>query len=200
VTTRDHAPGGATKIRQCAKWKASLQARNLRLEMLPGQSPAPAPGPARVQELINQAKEHGQKLLALEASAKAEALCLLHAMMERAGEETRLAAEVGRMQFMVEGQKEFDREAWMLEELQLQDAHDDVLRLQEEPEAPRKLTGKKKKAPARLLRDEQRAAQRRAKARNMVARLESERAERAGEEHLVDSDGESCFEDPRQAE
>jgi hypothetical protein len=77
------------KIRRCAKWMVSLQARNLRLEMLPGQSPSPAPGPARVQklisahspapalgparvqELINQAKEHGQKLLALEASAKA---------------------------------------------------------------------------------------------------------------------------------
>ena len=51
--------------------------------------------------------------------AKAEAFFFLHAMMERAGEETRLAAEVGRLQFMVEGQKEFDREAWMLEELQL---------------------------------------------------------------------------------
>ena len=45
-----------------------------------------------------------------------------------------------------------------------------------------------------------------------MARLESERAERAGEEHertdwravaqddLVDSDGEPCFEDPRRAE
>ena len=94
-----------------------LQARNLRLEMLPRQSPAPAPGPARVQELIHQAKEHGQKLLALEASAKAEAFFLLLAMVERAGEETRLATEVGNLQLMVEGQTEFDREAWMLEEL-----------------------------------------------------------------------------------
>jgi hypothetical protein len=37
-----------SKIRRCAKWTASLQARNLRLEMLPGRSPAPAPGPTRV--------------------------------------------------------------------------------------------------------------------------------------------------------
>ena len=85
------------KIRQCAKWKASLQARNLRLEMLPGQSPARAGAcrrvQARVQEHIVQAKEQGEKLLALEASAKAEALSLLLEMRERAGEETRLAAE-----------------------------------------------------------------------------------------------------------
>ena len=85
------------KIRQCAKWKASLQARNLRLEMLPGQSPARAGAcrrvQARVQEHIVQAKEHGEKLLALEASAKAEALSLLLERRERAGEETRLAVE-----------------------------------------------------------------------------------------------------------
>ena len=85
------------KIRQCAKWMASLQARNLRLEMLPGQSPARAGAcrrvQARVQEHIVQAKEQGEKLLALEASAKAEALSLLLEMRERAGEETRLAAE-----------------------------------------------------------------------------------------------------------
>ena len=85
------------KIRQCAKWKASLQARNLRLEMLPGQSPARAGAcrrvQARVQEHIVQAKEQGQKLQALEASAKAEALFLILKMRERAGEETRLAAE-----------------------------------------------------------------------------------------------------------
>ena len=73
--------------------------------------PAPTLGPARVQELIHQAKERGQKFLALEASAKAEAFFLLHAMMERAGEETHLATEVGRLQFMVEGQNEFDCEA-----------------------------------------------------------------------------------------
>ena len=139
---------------------ASLQARDLRLEMLPGQSPpraprrtpdvqeliygqspygqspAPALGPARVQELIHQAKERGQKLLALEANAKAEALFLLHEMTERAGEEARLATEVGCLQSMVEGQQEFDREAWLLEELELQEAHDDVVRLQEEQEAP----------------------------------------------------------------
>jgi uncharacterized protein HemY len=112
---------------------------------------------------------------------------------------------------MVEGQAEYDREAWLLEELELQDAHYDVLRLQEE--APKKLKGKKKKkAPTRLLRDEQRAALRRAEAEKLVARLESQRAERAGEEHertdwravaqddLVDSDGEPRFEDPRRAE
>jgi hypothetical protein len=70
--------------------------------------------------------------------------------------------------------------------------------------------GKKKKAPSRSLRDVQRAPQCRAEAEKLVARLESERAERAGEEHertdwravaqddLVDSDGEVCFEDPRQ--
>ena len=88
------------KIRQCAKWKASLQARNLRLEMLPGQSPARAGAcrrvQARVQEHIVQAKEQGEKLLALEASAKAEALSLLSLLLEmreRAGEETRLAVE-----------------------------------------------------------------------------------------------------------
>ena len=85
------------KIRQCAKWKASLQARNLRLEMLPGQSPARAGAcrrvQARVQEHIVQAKEQGEKLLALEASAKAEGLSLLLEMRERAGEETRLAVE-----------------------------------------------------------------------------------------------------------
>ena len=85
------------KIRQCAKWMASLQARNLRLEMLPGQSPARAGAcrrvQARVQEHIVQANEQGEKLLALEASAKAEALSLLLEMRERAGEETRLAAE-----------------------------------------------------------------------------------------------------------
>ena len=133
-------------------------------------------------------------------------------MIARAGEEARLAAEVGNLQLMVEGQQEFDREAWLLEELQLQAAHDDVLRLREEQEAPKKLRGKKKKTPARLHRDEQRAALRRAEAEKLVARLESERAERAGEEHertdwravaqddLVDSDGEPCFEDPRRAE
>ena len=85
------------KIRQCAKWKASLQARNLRLEMLPGQSPVRAGAcrrvQARVQEHIVQAKEQGEKLLALEASAKAEALSLLLERRERAGEETRLAVE-----------------------------------------------------------------------------------------------------------
>ena len=112
---------------------------------------------------------------------------------------------------MVEGQAEYDREAWLLEELQLQAARDDVLRLQEEQEAPRKRKGKKKKTPSRSLRDVQRAALRRAEAEELVARLESERAERAGEERertdwrgvaqddLEDSDGELCFEDPRQA-
>ena len=73
-------------IRRCAKWMASLQARDLWPEMFPGQSraraprrtpdvqeliygqspygqsPAPALGPARVQELIHQAKERGQKV------------------------------------------------------------------------------------------------------------------------------------------
>jgi hypothetical protein len=83
--------------------------------MLPGRV-GPGAG-AGLRYNLHQAKEHGQKLLALQASAKAEAFFFLHAMMERAGEETRLAAEVGRMQFMVEGQKEFDREAWLLEEL-----------------------------------------------------------------------------------
>jgi hypothetical protein len=54
-------------------------------------------------------------------------------------------------------------------------------------------------------------AQRRAEAEKLVARLEVERAERAGEKRektdwrgvaqddLEDSDGELCFEDPRQA-
>jgi hypothetical protein len=87
-----------------------------------------------------------------------------------------------------------------------------VVRLQEEQEAPTKRKGKKKKTPSRSLRDVQRAALRRAEAEKLVARLESERAERAGEEpertdwrtvaqdDLADSDGEPCFEDPRQAE
>ena len=74
-------------------------------------------------------------------------------MTERAGEEARLAAEVGRLQSMVEGQQEYDREAWLLEELELLDAHEEVLRLQEEQEAPKKRKGKKKKAPSRSLRD-----------------------------------------------
>jgi len=203
-------------IRRSAKWMASLQARSLRLEMLPGQCPARAGAcrrvQARVKVHIDQAKEQAQKLLVLEASAKAEAFFFLHAKKERAGEEARLAAEVGRLQHMVEGQAEYDREAWLLEELQLQAARDDVLRLQEEQEAPRKRKGKKKKTPSRSLRDVQRAALRRAEAEELVARLESERAERAGEEHertdwravaqddLVDSDGEPCFEDPRRAE
>ena len=84
-------------IRRSAMWMASLQARSLRLEMLPGQSPARAGAcrrvQARVQEHIVQAKEQGEKLLALEASAKAEALSLLLERRERAGEETRLAVE-----------------------------------------------------------------------------------------------------------
>ena len=114
---------------------------------------------------------------------------------------------------MVEGQTEFDREEGLFEELRLQDAHDEVHRLREEQETLKKLKGKKKKkTPSRLLRDEQRAEQRRAEAEKLVARLESERAERADEEHertdwravaqddLVDSDGEPCFEDPRRAE
>ena len=102
-----------------------------------------------------------------------------------------------------------------MEELRLQDAHDEVHRLREEQETLKKLKGKKKKkTPSRLLRDEQRAEQRRAEAEKLVARLEAERVERAGEEEdddertnwrevakddLEDSDGELCFEDPRQA-
>jgi hypothetical protein len=58
-----------------------------------------------------------------------------------------------------------------------------VLRLREEQEAPRKLKGKKKKkAPSRLHRDEQRVAQRQAEAEKLVTRLEAERVEPAGEE------------------
>ena len=61
-------------------------------------------------------------------------------------------------------------------------------------------------------RDVRRAALRREEAEKLVARLELERAERAGEEHertdwravaqddLVDSNGEPRFEDPRRAE
>jgi hypothetical protein len=48
-------------------------------------------------------------LLALEASAKAEAFFLLLARVERAGEESRLAAEANGLQLMLEGQTEFDR-------------------------------------------------------------------------------------------
>jgi hypothetical protein len=164
---------------------------------------------------LHHAKEHGKKLLALESSAQAEALRLLLATVERAGEEARLAAEVNGLQLMVEGQTEFDREQGLFEELRLQDAHDVVHRLREE--TPKKLKEEKKKkknAPSRNLRDEQRAVQRRAEAAKLVARLEAERVERAREEEdgderkdwrgvaqddLVDSDGEPCFEDPRQA-
>ena len=88
------------------------------------------------------------------------------------------------LKVMVEGQTEYDREARLLEELRLQDAHDEVNRLRKEQETSKKLKGKKKKkkAPSRSLRDEQRAAQRRAEAEKLVARLEAERVERAGEE------------------
>jgi hypothetical protein len=132
--------------------------------------------------------------------------------VERAGEEARLAAEVNGLQLMVEGQTEFDREERLFEELRMQDAHDEVHRLWEEQETPKKLKGKKKKKlPSRNLRDEQRVEQCRAEAEKLVVRLEAERVERAGEEHertdwrevakddLEDSDGELCFEDPRQA-
>ena len=128
-----------SKIRRCAKWTASLQARNFRLEMLPGRSPAPAPGPTRVQELLHQATEHGKKLLALESSAQAEAFRLLLATVERIGEEARLAAEVNGLQLMVDGQMEFDREERLFEELRLQDAHDEVHRLRKEQETQKKL-------------------------------------------------------------
>ena len=70
---------------------ASLQARNLRLEMLPGRV-GPGAG-AGLRYNRRHAKEHGRKLQALEASAKAEALSLLLERRERAGEETRLAVE-----------------------------------------------------------------------------------------------------------
>ena len=132
--------------------------------------------------------------------------------VERAGEKARLAAEVNGLKLMVEGQTEYDREARLLEELRLQDAHDEVNRLWKEQETPKKLKGKKKKkAPSRNLRDEPRAEQRRAEAEKLVARLEAERVEWAREEEdgdetkdwrgvaqddLVDSDGEPCFEDP----
>ena len=90
--------GGQEGSGQCAKWTASLHARNLWLEMLPGRSPAPAPGPTRVQEFFHQAKEHGKKLLALESSAQADTFRLLLATVERAGEEACLAAEVNGLQ------------------------------------------------------------------------------------------------------
>jgi hypothetical protein len=134
-----------SKIRRCAKWMVSLQARNLRLEMLPNQSPALAPGPTCVQELLHQAKEHGKKLMALESSAQAEAFQLLLATVERAGEEARLAAEVSGLQLMVEGQTEFDREEKLFEELRLQDVHDEVHRLREEQQTPKKLKGRRRR-------------------------------------------------------
>ena len=86
------------KCRRCAEWTAALQARNLRLEMLPGRV-GPGAG-AGIRYFLHQAKEQAQKLLVLEVSAKAEALLLLHAMKERAGEEARLATEVGNLQLM----------------------------------------------------------------------------------------------------
>jgi hypothetical protein len=49
---------------------------------------------ARLRYNLHRAKEQGKKLLALEASAKAEAFRLLLATVQRAGEEARLAAEV----------------------------------------------------------------------------------------------------------
>ena len=87
---------------------------------------------------------------------------------------------------------EFDREEGLFEELRLHDAHDEVHRLREEQETLKKLKGKKKKkTPSRLLRDEQRAEQRRAGAEKLVARLEAERVERAGEEEDDDEKTES---------
>ena len=77
-----------------------------------------------------------------------------------------------------------------------------------------KLKGKKKKKkrnPARILRDDLRAEQHRAEAEELVARLEAELVERAGKEEedyektdwrgvaqfdLDDSDGEPLYEDP----
>ena len=64
---------------------------------------------------------------------------------------------------MLEGQTEYDREQRLVEELQLQDAHDEVDRLWKEQETPKTLKIKKKKKkkkrnpPSRSLRDEQRA-------------------------------------------
>ena len=58
-------------------------------------------------------------------------------------------------------------------------------RLWKEEETPKKLKGKKKKKrnpPLRTLRDERRVEQHRAYAEELVARLEAERVERAGEE------------------
>ena len=112
--------------------------------------------------------------------------------MERSREEAYLAAEVNVLHLMVEGQREHDREQWLEEELRLQDAHvevdrlalAEVDRLRKEQETPQKLKGKnkKKKPPSRSLRDERRAEEHRAKAEELVARLEAERVERAGEE------------------
>jgi hypothetical protein len=87
---------------------------------------------------------------------------------------------------MVEGQTEYDREERLFEEFRLQDAHDEVDRLRKEQETPKKVKGKKKKkTPSRTLRDEQRAELRREEAEKLVARLEAERVERAGEEKRV---------------
>jgi hypothetical protein len=52
--------------------------------MLPGRV-GPGAG-AGLRYNLHQAKEHGRKLLTLEASAKAEAFFFLHAMMARASE------------------------------------------------------------------------------------------------------------------
>jgi hypothetical protein len=115
---------------------------------------------------------------------------------------------------MVKGQKEHDREARLFGDGRLQDMHAEVDRLRKE-----KLNGKKKKKkkkkrnPARVLRDDLRVEQHRAAVEELVARLEAELVERAGEEDedyektdwrgvaqydLDDSDEEPLYEDPRQ--
>jgi hypothetical protein len=92
---------------------------------------------------------------------------------------TGLTRQMGPLSsIMVEGQKEHDREARLFEEDWLQDAHAEVDRLRKE-----KLKGKKKKGnPARVLPYDLRAEQHRAAAKELVARLEAELVEGAGEE------------------
>jgi hypothetical protein len=186
--------------------------RNLQLKLHPGRV-GPSAG-AGLHYNLNRAGERGTKLLVLESRAHADSFRLLCATQERAREEAHLATQVNVLQFM-EGQKEHDREQRLFEEGRLQDAHAEVDRLRKEQETPKKLKGKKKKCnpPSRVLQDERRVEQHRAYAEELVARLEAERVERAGEEEddvektdwrgvaqddLDDSGGEPLFEDPRQ--
>jgi hypothetical protein len=148
------------KIQQLAEWMTSLRLRHLRLQMHPSRV-----GPGAGAGLRYNGAGDSDRLLS--------------AARELAGKEIRLATLVDRLQEMVKDQKEHDREARLFGDGRLQDAHAEVDRLRKE-----KLKGKKKKKrnPARVLPDDLRAEHHRAAVAELVARLEAELVERAGEE------------------